>query len=70
MIFQIGQKVVRSATVGVILTLEAGKRGRTLATVAFEDGRTLKVGTDQLEDAATCINNGFNPGWSKSGSGR
>lgn len=65
--FRIGQKVTFSAQNGEILTIEAGKRGRMLATIKLASGRVLKVDTRTIEDTATAIDNGFNPGMSKHG---
>lgn len=65
--FSIGQKVTFSAQNGEILSLEAGKRGRVLATIRLETGRVLKTDTRMIEDTATAIDRGFNPGQSKHG---
>lgn len=68
--FQVGQEVVFSAKVGKILSLEAAKRGKnTLAIVEFPD-RTIKVSVKSLLPTGQAgLNWGFNPGWSKSGTG-
>lgn len=65
--FSTGQKVTFSAQPGTIISIEAGKRGLTLATIRLNCGRVIKTDTRLLEDSATAIDCGRNPGQPKHG---